>query len=126
MDGLNETDARPAGLAPPAIDAGSDVVRLEAERARLRAEIDAARERIATATLRAAERDAASREALRAELLAARSTVAELERHHLERVAELRAATDREVEAILTTARRTVGRMPGQTAHGDLEAPDVE
>ena len=73
---------------------------LEAERRRLELEIAEARELIARAESRNAERDADLRSMLRAELLASKEIIAEMERKHEQDLAAIRESVRAEIEQI--------------------------
>jgi hypothetical protein len=97
---LDELDA----LEVPEADAD------EVERARLQAEILAAKARTAAAQHRAADRTAEVRAALRAEVTTVQQELAELERRHLAEVESVREAGRAEASRIIAEARAEVAR----------------
>ena len=122
MDSVNAMDAvspMPSDLTSHGIDPWRDLAlgELEAERARLEAEIASAKSRTAAARHRMAERDAEVRAALRAELLASKETVTELERHHQTELAAIEERAHAEVVRINAESRRvavTGGAAPNE------------
>jgi hypothetical protein len=91
-------------------DAGRvPVEAVEEQRARLEADLAAAKARLLAARHRAAELDASAKEQMRAELAASREALAEMERQHAETIALVRRNAQTEVERILADARRRSG-----------------
>jgi hypothetical protein len=82
---------------------------IEEQRARLEADLAAAKARLLAARHRAAELDAAAKEQMRAELAGSREELAEIERQHAETIALVRRNAQTEVERILAEARRRAG-----------------
>jgi hypothetical protein len=91
---------------------------LDRQRARLEAEIVAAKTRAAAARQRAVERDTEVRAALKVEVEAAQARLADMERQHQVAVGMLRDAARGEVERILAEAREHIAAFRG-------EVPDV-
>lgn len=87
----------------------ASVEAIEEQRARLEAELAAAKARLLAAKHRAAELDAAVKERMRAELEASRETLAEIDRQHDETIALVRRNAQTEVERIRAAARRRAG-----------------
>ena len=88
---------------------GASVDAIEEQRARLEADLAAAKARLLAAKHRAAELDAAAKEQMRAELEASRETLAEIDRQHEDTIALVRRNAQTEVERILAAARRRAG-----------------
>lgn len=109
---LDELDA----LDTPEPDAG------ELERARLEAEILAAKARTAAAQHRLADRTAEVRAALRAEVAKVQQELAELERLHLADVESVREAGRNEAGRLIAEARAEVARRRFEFERGDDHA----
>jgi hypothetical protein len=88
---------------------GVSVEAIEEQRARLEADLAAAKARLLAAQHRAAELDAAAKEQLRTELAASRETLAEIDRQHAETIALVQRNAHAEVDRILAAARRRAG-----------------
>lgn len=88
---------------------GASIEAIEEQRARLAADLAAAKARLLAAKHRAAELDASAKEQMRAELEASRQTLAEIDRQHEETIALVRRNAQTEVERILADARRRAG-----------------
>jgi hypothetical protein len=88
---------------------GLSVEAIEEQRARLEADLAAAKARLLAAQHRAAELDASAKEQLRSELAASRETLAEIDRQHAETIALVRRNAQAEVDRILADARRRAG-----------------
>jgi hypothetical protein len=88
---------------------GASFEAIEEQRARLEADLAAAKARLLAAKHRAAELDASAKEQLRAELEASRQTLAEIDRQHEETIALVRRNAHTEVDRILADARRRAG-----------------
>lgn len=88
---------------------GVSVEAIEEQRARLEADLAAAKARLLAAQHRAAELDAAAKEQLRTELAASRETLAEIDRQHAETIALVQRNARAEVDRILADARRRAG-----------------
>jgi hypothetical protein len=88
---------------------GVSVEAIEEQRARLEADLAAAKARLLSAQHRAAELDASAKEQLRTELAASRETLAEIDRQHAETIALVQRNAQAEVDRILADARRRAG-----------------
>ena len=88
---------------------GASIEAIEEQRARLEADLAAAKARLLAARHRAAELDASAKEQMRAELEASRETLAEIDRQHEETIAVVRRNAQTEVERIIADARRRAG-----------------
>jgi hypothetical protein len=88
---------------------GVSVEAIEEQRARLEADLAAAKARLLAAQHRAADLDAAAKEQLRSELAVSRETLAEIDRQHAETIALVQRNAQAEVDRILADARRRAG-----------------
>ncbi len=91
---------------------------LEMERARLEAEIAAAKAR----TLAARHHDSVMRAALHEEVVASQQALAEMERHHGEAIRSIREAAQAEAARILLEARQQVASRAGRNNDRDTES----
>lgn len=121
MMDIDEELQRPVQPHVPAASNGVSVEAIEEERARLEADLAAAKARKLAAQHRAAQLDAEAKELLRIELANARETLAEIERQHAETVELVRRNAQTEVERILADARRDA-----DTATVDLGEPETD
>jgi hypothetical protein len=110
-DIVGSTESSPDWL--PELDERSNTVYDEAEleRARLDAELHAAKARTAAARHRAADRSAQVRDVLRREVHASQERLAELERQHEAALLSVREAGRAEAERIIAEARDEVARL---------------
>jgi hypothetical protein len=97
----------------------SEQVELEQEQDVLRADLAAARERLAAAHQRIADRDAAMHEALREELAVAQQLMADMEERHRADVAAIHDAARVEAERILMEARTSALPSTSHSTNSD-------
>jgi septal ring factor EnvC (AmiA/AmiB activator) len=96
---------------------------IDDERARLDAELAAARARLFAAKHAEAEIDARTKQALREELSASRARLAELEAVHAADVDALRRRARDEAEAIVADARRRAEEIEAAVDSDDVGPP---